>query len=400
MSVDAAAVIARLRELDERSGGRRVAWTEAWRAERERLCAWLEAEVPGVAIERDAAGNIWARLAGASEETVVCGSHLDCVPDGGWLDGCLGVLAGAAVLADVAARGGARRSLALVDFADEEGARFGHSLLGSSAATGLLDVEAAARLTDGDGTALPDVLAANGVALEAMPEAQAALRGAVAFVELHIEQGPVLDEAGLSAAAVDGCLGVRRTALTVRGRAGHAGATPMGLRRDPLQAAAAFVRQLRRAAEAAGGLATVGLLRTEPPTPTAIPGAVQLTVDLRHADTGELQALEIRAGELAVVAAEAEGCAVEDSRLWSIEPVRFDPRLVARAQELTGGGRPLTSGPLHDAAAVARAGVPTVMVFARTRGGVSHSREEDARDEDLAVAIDAFAELVNELVDA
>jgi N-carbamoyl-L-amino-acid hydrolase len=398
MPVDAAAVVARLRELDARSGGRRVAWTATWAQERERLRAWLEAEAPGVRIERDAAGNVWARLDGESPQTVVVGSHLDCVPDGGWLDGCLGVLAGAAVLADVARAGRPRRSLALVDFADEEGARFGHSLLGSSAAAGLLDVDAAAKLADADGVTLPAALAEHGVALDRMPEARRALEGAAAYVELHIEQGPVLDEAEEPAAAVAGCMGVRRSSLTVTGRAGHAGATPMALRRDPLQAAAAFVRGIRRAAEEAGGVATVGALHTEPATPTAIPARVRLTLDLRHADLAALQALDARARELATRSAHDEHCTAERAPLWAIDPVPFDPALVARARELTGGREALTSGPLHDAAAVARAGVPAVMVFARTLGGVSHSREEDAREQDLFVAIDAFAALVSELL--
>ncbi len=188
--VDAAAVIARLRRLDGRSGGRRVAWTDCWAQERERHVAWMAEHVPRAATSRDAAGNLWTRLPGETTETVVVGSHLDSVPDGGWLDGCLGVYAASA------------------------------------------------------------------------------LAGAVAYVELHIEQGPVLDEAQLAAAAVDGCLGVRRSSWTIGGRAGHAGATPMALRRDPVQAAAAAVQGWRAAAEAAGVVATTGVLRAEPPTPT------------------------------------------------------------------------------------------------------------------------------------
>jgi N-carbamoyl-L-amino-acid hydrolase len=390
--VDARAVVERLRELDARSGGRRVAWTAPWREEREAL------DVPGATRERDAAGNLWWRVPGASPETVVVGSHLDCVPGGGWLDGCLGVLAGAAILADVAAAGTPARSLALVDWADEEGARFGHSLLGSSAACGLLDLEAAARLRDADGAVLPDVLADNDVVLEDMPLARASLAGAVAYAELHIEQGPVLDDAGLPAAAVDGCMGVRRSAFTFAGRAGHAGATPMALRRDPLQAAALLVAALRGSAVEAGGLATIGALRTEPSTPTAIAARVHLTLDLRHRDLEALERLDAVAGELAAAAAEAERCTLEREPVWSIDPIRFDEGLVEHVQLLAGEGEPLTSGPLHDAAAVARAGVPTVMVFARTLGGVSHSREEDAREEDLVVAIDVLARLVSDLV--
>jgi N-carbamoyl-L-amino-acid hydrolase len=354
-----------------------------WRQERERFEDWIRAEVPGADIARDVAGNLWIRLAGSSPETVVVGSHLDCVPDGGWLDGCLGVLAAAEVMRATELP---KRSLALVDWADEEGARFGHSLLGSSAACGLLDVEAAGALRDADGVTLEQALLENGIQLEEMPGAAAELDGAVAYLELHIEQGPVLDDAGIACSAVDGCLGVRRSEIVFHGRAGHAGATPMDRREDPLLAAAEFVLAAREQAVAAGGLATIGALRTEPGTPTAIADRVRCTLDLRHRDLEALEQMD------AAIVGDADAAPV-----WRIDPVRFDPDLVARAAELTGG-EVLTSGPLHDAAAVARAGIPTVMIFARTRGGISHSREEDADEADLIAAIDAYGALVSELI--
>ena len=380
-------VVARLRELDSRSGGRRVAWGSEWRDERERFAAWLRAEVPGVDVSRDPAGNIWARRAGSSPETVVLGSHLDCVPDGGWLDGCLGVLAAAEVLRSL---DDPRRSIALVDWADEEGARFGHSLLGSSAACGLLDVDAAGELRDADGVRLADALEENGVTVADMPGAASQLDGACAYAELHIEQGPVLDDEGTAACAVDGCLGVRRTEVVFAGRAGHAGATPMNRRPDPVEAAAAFVSTALAAARLAGGLATVGTLRAEPGTPTAIAERVRLVLDLRHREREALDDLDARLRS-------SLGPSARWEPVWRIDPVAFDPALVDRARVLTGGREPLTSGPLHDAAAVARAGVPSVMVFCRTRGGVSHSREEDADEEDLVTAIEAYGALVAEL---
>jgi N-carbamoyl-L-amino-acid hydrolase len=365
-----------------------------WREERERFVAWLQAEVPGVDVSYDCAGNLWARRAGESPETVVVGSHLDCVPDGGWLDGCLGVFAAAEVLR---ATGRHRRSLALVDWADEEGSRFGHSLLGSSAAAGLLDVDAAGALRDADGVSLPEALEANGIVLAEMPGAAAQLDGAMAYAELHIEQGPVLDDAGIAASAVDGCLGVRRCELVFTGRAGHAGATPMDRRNDPLQAAARWAAAARDSALAAGGLATIGALRTEPATVTAIAHRVRASIDLRHRDLDALVGMDAAVRKAADAAAAGEGCTVGVEPVWAIDPVPFDPELVARAAELTSA--PLTSGPLHDAAAVARAGVPTVMLFARTRGGVSHSREEDADDADLVASVEAYAALVSSLVD-
>ncbi len=388
-------VIERLRALDARSGGRRVAWGPEWRGERERFVAWLHEQVPGVDVKRDPAGNLWARRAGESPETVIIGSHLDCVPAGGWLDGCLGVLAAAEVLRTLESH---RRSVALVDWADEEGARFGHSLLGSSAACGLLDVDAAAALRDADGVTLADALDANGVVVADMRGASAELDGACAYAELHIEQGPVLDDEGTACCAVDGCLGVRRTEVVFTGRAGHAGATPMDRRRDPLAAAAAFALKARELGIAADGLVTVGALRTEPGTPTAIAERVRLVVDLRHRDLDALEGANSALRESADGCAETEGVVVRWEPVWRIDPIRFDGSLVSRAQSVTGGRAPLTSGPLHDAAAVARAGVPTVMVFARTLGGTSHSREEDAREEDLVAAIDAYGALVTELV--
>jgi hydantoinase/carbamoylase family amidase len=393
--VNAPDVVTRLRELDARSGGRRVAWGPEWRAERERFVSWLHESVPGVDVSRDPAGNLWARRAGESPETVVIGSHLDCVPDGGWLDGCLGVLAAAEVLRSLDAP---RRSVALVDWADEEGSRFGHSLLGSSAACGLLDVGAASELRDADGVRLADALADNGVVVADMPGAAGELDGAVAYAELHIEQGPVLDDEGTACCAVDGCLGVRRTEFVFTGRAGHAGATPMDRRQDPVLAAAGFVDAILTAAHNNGVLATVGALRAEPGTPTAIAERVRLTLDLRQRDRGLLEEFDALARQFADGSGASRGVSVRAESLWSIDPIRFDHDLVDRARALTGGRQSLTSGPLHDAAAVSRAGVPTVMVFARTLGGTSHSREEDAREEDLVAAIDAYGALVAELV--
>jgi N-carbamoyl-L-amino-acid hydrolase len=388
-----------LRELDERSGGRRVAWTDTWAQERRR---WADgvADLPGVSVEQDAAGNLWATLPGREAGTVVAGSHLDCVPGGGWLDGCLGVLGATEALRELAERQEPpRRSVAVVDWADEEGARFGHSLLGSSAACGLLDVAHARTLRDADGVALPDALAAHGVDLDRIEPATAWIDDARAYVELHIEQGPVLEAAGRAMAAVTGCLGVRRHRVVLHGREAHAGASPMDDRRDPVLAAAAIALLARDAAVELGGLATVGVLRALPGTPTAIAASCELTLDLRHRDVDGLLALERRVLEGADDAALRERVELDNESLWSIDPVAFDTALVERARAAAGGGEPLVSGPLHDAAACARAGVPTAMLFIRSRGGVSHSREEDSDDADVIAGVDALAHLVRALAD-
>jgi N-carbamoyl-L-amino-acid hydrolase len=222
------------------------------------------------------------------------------------------------------------------------------------------------------------------------------LEDADAYVELHIEQGPVLEASGRASAAVSGCLGVRRDRLCFSGRAAHAGATPMHLRHDPTVPAARFLLSARGTAIKHGALLTVGVLNTLPATPTAIPAAVEMVVDLRHRDRDALERLSAETGHLAEREAEAAGCALIREQIWAIDPVEFDRSLVSRAAAITGG-EPLVSGPLHDAAAVASAGVPTAMIFVRTRGGISHSREEDASENDLAMGLAQLKRLIAEL---
>jgi N-carbamoyl-L-amino-acid hydrolase len=396
--MDAARVIAELRELDARSGGRRVAWTNTWASERDRVFETAAREVPDAHVGRDEAGNIWMTLPGEQRGSIIAGSHLDCVPQGGWLDGCLGVFAAIECARQLAAEpAGQRKTFAVVDWADEEGARSGHSLLGSSAAAGVLDVERLLTLTTGDGVPVAELLREFGVDPDRMRAAGSRLADAEAYVELHIEQGPVLEATGRASAAVSGCLGVRRDSLRFTGQAAHAGATPMNLRHDPTLPAARFLLCARDTAIEHGALLTVGVLNALPGTPTAVASGVELIVDLRHRDEHTLQRLSAKNGALAQREAEASGCAVTREQIWAIDPVEFDRRLVARAAALTEG-EPLVSGPLHDAAAVARAGVPTGMIFVRTRGGISHSREEDASEDDLAIALVQFNRLVGELI--
>ena len=251
--VDTTRAVHSLRELarltsDER-GAQRVAWTDTWIVARDWLRAELDA-IPGVAVERDAAGNTWATLPGDSERFVIVGSHLDSVPDGGWLDGTLGVVAALEVLRALA---GERRAVTvkLVDWADEEGARFGRSLLGSSACAGTLDPDAVRGLTDRDGVALPDALAAHGVDLDRAGEARERLAGAAAYLELHIEQGPVLERLGLPLGVVLGSFGVERHRLRFTGAHAHSGASPMDDRRDAFIAAARSALAFRDDARAA-----------------------------------------------------------------------------------------------------------------------------------------------------
>ena len=386
MEPDPRRVIADLRELDRRTAGpdgaRRVCWTPVWLQAREFLRERL-AEVEGVDVEVDEAGNLWASL---PEPRVAVGSHLDSVPGGGWLDGALGVMAALEVLRC------AGRGVTLVDFADEEGARFGRSLFGSSAVAGTLDPAAVADLPDADGRALREVVGEYGVDLDRIAGAQRCREGLVAYLELHIEQGPVLESEGLPAAAVSGTFGVERHRFEFAGQTSHAGTTPMDMRRDAGLAAAATALAVEAVALRLKGVGTVGALRLTPGIPTAVPGMAELVVDLRHAQAGPLAEMLEETRAVAQESATGHGCTVAESEVWRIEPIPFDERLVAAAREAAGTGRVMPSGALHDAAEMARH-IPTAMMFTSSTAGLSHAREEDTPEADLEHAIGAFCRL-------
>src|SRR4051794_5479833 len=403
-AIDAARVIADLRELDRRTGGpdgaRRIAWTQTWREARG-FVSELLAEI-GLEPERDEAGNVWARLDGGEGPALALGSHVDSVPDGGWLDGALGVMAGLGVLRAWAAEGEEPpRPIVLVDWADEEGARFGRSLLGSSAFAGTLDPDVVRDLTDAAGERLEDALAANGVDLDAALEAGSRRDELGAYLELHIEQGPVLEAEGLRAAAVAGCVGIERRRLRFSGQASHAGTTPMDARRDAGLAAAATALAVERIALAHDGRATTGALELRPGIVSAVAGEAELAMDLRHAEESSLAGMLAKAVEAAESAAAERGCELAVEPIWEIEPIAFDPGLVESARaacaEVAGSDRVLTSGALHDAAEVARV-VPTAMMFTPSIGGLSHTPKEDTSDEDLTVAIEAYGLLANRVL--
>jgi N-carbamoyl-L-amino-acid hydrolase len=386
-----------LRELAELTGGpdgaRRLAWSEDWRTAREWLLGKL-AET-GAAVERDVAGNLWATLKGESDKIVVVGSHIDAVPHGGWLDGCLGVCAALEVLRGHDGETPAV-TIKLVDWADEEGARFGRSLLGSSAAAGTLDPEAVRGLKDNQGIALPDALKQNEIDLDTMGESE--LPDIAAYLELHIEQGPRLEEAGKPAAAVIGCFGVERHAITFTGKASHAGSTPMNLRHDAFLAAARFGLAARKSAIERDGVATIGTVTTGPGIPTIINEHCEVTLDQRAFTPEQLTDMLADVKSAADRIASEDGVEVEWKRIWQIDPIPFDEKLVNLAaqaiSEITGEEDPprLPSGALHDAAEVARR-APTVMVFSSSTNGVSHSPVEDTPEDDLRVALKSYGRL-------
>jgi N-carbamoyl-L-amino-acid hydrolase len=398
-TVDAARAVAGLRELalltgDER-GAQRVAWTDTWIKAREWLRGQLDG-IEGVTVETDEAGNTWATSPGDSERFVIIGGHLDSVPDGGWLDGTLNVVAGLEVLRALAPEPRAL-TLKLVDWADEEGARFGRSLLGSSACAGTLDPEAVRGLTDRDGTALPDALSAHGVELDGMRESGSRLDGAAAYLELHIEQGPVLEQLDLPLGAVLGTFGVQRHMVRFTGAHAHAGASPMHLRRDAFLAAARSAQAFRDDAAAREDVrATTGIVRVSPGIVTAFNGTCELSLDQRALDADVLAEMLASARESAARIAQEEGCEVAWEPVWEIEPILFDPTLIDFAEEavreVSGSAHRLPSGPLHDAAEMARR-IPTVMIFVKSLGGVSHTKAEDTPAADLELSVRALEAL-------
>jgi N-carbamoyl-L-amino-acid hydrolase len=399
--LDPRRVIAELKELRDLTadaeGAQRVAFTPVWVATR----AWLRRKLEGLPVEihTDAAGNLWATLAGASDRALVIGGHMDSVPNGGWLDGCLNVIAGLEILRRIHAQYGDRPPITvrLVDWADEEGARFGKSLFGSSACSGTLDLAEARGLKDRDGVGLPAALEAVGIDFERVQESGAELASAAAYLELHIEQGPVLLDLGLPLGAVLGTYGVERHAIIFRGQAAHSGSTPMHRRRDAFLAAALMSPEIYRIAGRHGGVGTIGSCSTKPGIVTSVVEECRITLDQRHLDAAALGQMLAEAKEASERFAREGHVTVAWERIWRIEPILFHPGLL----ELCGqairevGATPhrLPSGPLHDAAEVARAGVPTIMMFVQSLHGISHNKIEDTREEHLELCVRAFDRL-------
>jgi N-carbamoyl-L-amino-acid hydrolase len=401
--------VAELRELQEltgdENGAQRVAWTETW----ERARAWLREQVAptGAEEEVDEAGNQWFTLGGQSERALLLGGHIDSVPNGGWLDGCLNVLAGVEVLRRLAEQGTPASTVRLVNWADEEGARFGRSLFGSSAAAGSMsDQDELRGRRDADGIALPDALAEHGVDLDRALEARRQLEGAAAYLELHIEQGPVLESLDLPLGVVLGTFGVERHLVTFRGQAAHAGSTPMDQRRDALAGASRLELELPEIARRVGGgaVCTMGGVVTKPGIVTSVVETAECLLDQRHLDATQLAELLSNSEAASRRFAHEENLEVEWDRIWSIEPIPFDERLIALAdevvREVAGTSHRLPSGPLHDAAEVARAGIPTVMLFVQSLRGLSHTRLEDTKDEHLELAVRALDGLTTKALEA
>jgi N-carbamoyl-L-amino-acid hydrolase len=394
--------VAELKELRsftaDENGAQRVAFTPKWVETR----AWLKKKLQELPAEihTDAAGNLWTTLRGQSDRALLIGGHMDSVPNGGWLDGCLNVLAGVEVLRRVNAQhnGNPPVTFRLVDWADEEGARFGKSLFGSSACSGNLNMEEARGLKDKNGIGLPDALKQAGIDFERVTDSGKELTTAGAYLELHIEQGPVLLDLGLPLGAVLGTVGVERHAITFHGQAAHSGSTPMNRRKDAFLAAAKMSPEVYRIAERSkGGVCTIGSCTTQPGIVTSVVADCRLTLDQRHLDAPALARMLQEAKDASERFAKEGNVSVTWERLWQIEPIPFNPELIelcsTAIQETCGQTHRLPSGPLHDAAEVARAGVPTVMMFVQSLLGISHNKIEDTKEEHLELCVTAFDKL-------
>jgi len=328
------------------------------------------------------------------------------VPNGAWLDDCLNLVAGVEVLRRIAEDGEPPLTVRLVDWADEEGARFGRSLFGSSAAAGsMADQDELRTLVDRDGVALPDALREHGVELDRAREARRQLESAAAYLELHIEQGPVLESMDLPLGVVLGTFGVERSRITWRGQAAHAGSTPMDRRRDALAGAAKLALYIRDIAREVGGgaVCTSGGVVTRPGIVTSVVETAEQLLDQRHLDASELARMLAMAKEAAVRFAAEENIEHEWERLWNIHPILFDETLIGFADEairdVAGQSHRLPSGPLHDAAEVARAGIPTVMLFVQSLRGLSHTKLEDTKPEHLELAVTALDRTASKTLD-
>jgi allantoate deiminase len=365
------------------------------------VAGWMRAA--GMAVRRDAVGNVIGRYEAGEQgaPALLLGSHIDTVRDAGRYDGVLGVLVAIGVVERLRAAGRRPRvPLEVVAFVDEEGARFGTAFLGSSVLAGRFDRAELGRV-DADGVSLEQAIRDFRGDPAGLREAARAPDSLAGYAELHIEQGPLLEERGLPLGVVSAISGQTRVALRLTGVAGHAGTVPMALRRDALTAAAELVLAAEKLArEAAGLVATVGRLAVEPGAPNVIPGAVELTLDVRHPDDAERRTAVTRLRESAEQAAAARAVELAWETLHDQDGVRCDPRLtelMTRAVAASGT-EPLSlpSGAGHDAAVIA-AIAPVTMLFVRCAGGVSHHPDESVAEPDVELAVDALARFVEDL---
>lgn len=381
-------------------GCSRLALTDDDKAGRDLVVAWMRDL--GLTVEVDQIGNVFATRPGSDPTLapVMTGSHIDTVRTGGRYDGNLGVLAGIEVLETLIAGGVAtERSVTVAFFTDEEGSRFAPDMLGSLVYVGGLDLESALDIEAvDDGARLGDELARIGYA-GSLPVPGA--RPPHCFVELHIEQGPILEDEGITIGAVERVQGISWTELTLTGRSAHAGTTPMRLRRDPVEVGARIAAGVRDISIELGGhqVATVGRFEVMPNLVNVVAQEVTLTVDLRNTDEARLRDAERRLEALVDEAAAAEGVAVERRSLARFEPVEFDESMIERVERvataLGHSTRRLASGAGHDAQMLARV-CPSAMIFTPSVGGLSHNIAEFTALDDIAAGADVLLNVIAE----
>lgn len=380
-------------------GAQRIAWTPMYK----KAADWFKEKMQAAGAQTwvDAAGNSWAKFTGSSEEAIIIGSHLDSVPNGGWLDGALGVVTGMGIGSALAGKKPAK-TLYVVGWADEEGVAFGTSCLGSGAVSGKLAAKDVLPLKERDGRSFSEVWQAFGLNAEKISEAHSAFAKlpVQAYLELHIEQAPLLALAHKSVACVYGVCGCHRQYITFRGQQGHCG-SPVALRQDAFLAAAAATCDFKEIALKYDSYCTVGHVELKPDVITISPGYCRISLDQRCIKPELLQAMIKEAQAAATKRAQENKVTVEFEPIWHAEPVLFDPKLVeaciTAVEEETGEKNSMYSGPLHDAVHM-NAVVPSVMMFAQSDPGISHCKEENTPEPQLEEAICAFIRLAEKQI--
>ena len=405
LSIDAERLLGRLRDLgrigrDADARLVRLAGSDADRAGRDALVSWLTEA--GLTIAVDRIGNIfgiWTDGAHSSEAPVLLGSHIDTVIDAGIYDGCYGVLSGLEVVETLRAAGFVpARPIAVAAFTNEEGVRFAPDMMGSLVSAGGLPVEEALATVGIDGAVLGAELERIGYA---GPEEPGFLKPH-AYLELHVEQGPVLEREGVPIGAVENLQGISWQRITIEGEANHAGTTPMSMRRDAGHAAARVVTFLRDRARASNTptVATVGCMSFTPNAINVIPSRATFTVDLRDPDEGRLQAEEAALTAYLKELAASEEVVISVERLARFEPVTFDRRIVglveAAARDRGLASKRMTSGAGHDAQMMARI-APSAMIFVPSTGGISHNPREHTPDADLVAGANILLDVAARL---
>lgn len=403
LQIDAGRLMARIDTLAAigatPSGGvARLALGDADGQARDQVAAWMRAA--GMTVEIDRIGNILATRPGRNASApVMTGSHVDSVADGGKLDGAYGVLAGLEVVETLNdARVDTERPIAVCVFTNEEGARFQPDMMGSLVYAGGLALDDALATADGDGVRLGDELARIGYA----GPGDTGTTRPHAFVELHIEQGPILEAEGVSIGAVENLQGISWTRVDISGEANHAGTTPMRLRHDAGYCAGqvtSFVREITREL-GADQVGTVGIIDLTPGIINVIASRAQVTVDLRNTDDERLEMAEKLLGDYLESLAASEGVTIETTRLARFEPVRFDDAIVnvieRKAALLNLSCRRMASGAGHDAQMIARL-CPAAMIFVPSVDGISHNPAEHTHAEDLNAGANVLLQTLLEL---